>query len=134
MSSKESYIQVKQIRHLQRLSDTRWACRADAVATVCYTYDAILLTLTEFIATNSGSRVSEARGILLQVKSFRFLLCLITFDQVLSITKHLSDVLQSSNLDLAKAINLIVATKEAVQELQRRPQLTSLNNAVERLP
>ena len=40
------------------------------------------------------------------------------FDYFLSITKCLSDVLQSTNLDLAKDTNLIVATKEAVQELR----------------
>ena len=35
----------KQPLQLQRLSDTRWACRYGAVNTLCRTYDCLLATL-----------------------------------------------------------------------------------------
>ena len=35
----------KQPRELQRLSDTRWACRYMSVNAVCCTFDAVLATL-----------------------------------------------------------------------------------------
>ena len=43
---------------------------------------------------------------------------MVIFDRVLSCTKGLSDALQSTQLDLAKAADLISATIEIVKELQ----------------
>ena len=54
----------KQHRQLQKLSDTRWVCRHNAVSAVCYTYD-VLATLFECVSTFDGSKAAEARGLLL---------------------------------------------------------------------
>ena len=67
---------------------------------------------------SDGSKAAEARGLLLQVRSFRFLLCLVILDRVLSCTKCLSDALQSTQLDLAKAADLVSATIEIVEEFR----------------
>ena len=53
---------------------------------------------------------------MLQVKSFKFLLCLIIFDKILLITKGLSDVLQS--LDLGKVADLVSGTIETLEHLR----------------
>ena len=82
-------------RELVRLSDTRWACRYIAVNTVCHTYDAILATLTEIADGDDAAKAVNAKGLLSQVKSFCFMLTLVTFDRILSCTKQLSDLLQS---------------------------------------
>ena len=66
----------KQPRQLQRLSDTRWACRHGAVNAVCCTFDAVISTLSAIVNGNNGVKSAEARGLLLQVSSFRFVLCL----------------------------------------------------------
>ena len=109
----------KQVRQLQRLSDTRWACRADAVTAICHTYEAVLATLQECIDSDRDKvRVCEAKGLLMQIKSFQFIVGLVVFDRVLSCTKGLSDALQCSNLDLAKAANLVSATIEVFQKLR----------------
>ena len=108
----------QQQRQLQRLSDTRWACRHGAVSALCYTYDAVLATLSVIANGNDGVKAAEARGHLLQVQSFRFILCLVIFDRVLSCTKGLSDALQSTQLDLAKAADLVSATIEIVEEFR----------------
>ena len=42
----------------------------------------------------STFKAAEARGLLLQVKSFQFILCLVIFDRVLSCVNGLSDLLQ----------------------------------------
>ena len=73
----------KQPRQLQRLSDTRWACRQGAVNTVCYTFDAIIATLSAVIEGTNGAKSAEARGLLSLVNSFRFVLCLVIFDRIL---------------------------------------------------
>ena len=106
----------KQIRYLQRLSDTRWACRANAVATICYSYNAVVETLSQFIDENdNGNRVCEAKGLLLQIKTFMFIVSLVVFDRVLSVTKGLSDALQSTDIDLAKAASLVCSTIETIE-------------------
>ena len=86
---------TKQTHKLKRLSNTRWACR------YC----------------DEGKAV-EARGILCQVKSFRFLLLLVIFSRILSFTKSLSDQLQSATNDIAKVADLVVATIETLKEIQ----------------
>ena len=105
----------KQTRQLQKLSDTRWACRQNAVNAVCYTYDAVLATLSEVSSTFDGVKVAEAKGLLLQVKSFWFILCLVLFDRLLTCAKGLSDVLQSTQLNLAKAADLVSGTIETIE-------------------
>ena len=61
------------------------------------------------------AKAVEAKGILLQVKSFKFLVTLVLFWRILSCTKSLSDHLQSAKTDLAKASELIKATLETLQ-------------------
>ena len=80
-----------------------------------YTFDAILATLEDM---GDGMKATQATGLLLQIKTFHFLLSLITFDKILSITKGLSDVLQSATLDLAKAADLVSETIETIKDFQ----------------
>ena len=49
---------------------------------------------------------------------FKFLLALAIFDRLLSITKRLSDALQSTKMDLAKATDLVLATVETLEEFR----------------
>ena len=51
-----------------------------------------------------------------QIEAFSFLISLVTFDRVLSCRKSLSDLLQSTQLDLAGAADLVNATKETLQD------------------
>ena len=51
-----------------------------------------------------------------QVRSFTFLVSLVTFDRILTCTKQLSDQLQSSSLNLSSASHLVVATKSLLSE------------------
>ena len=85
---------------------------------MCYTFDAVLMTLSEVINGSDVAKATEARGLLLQVKSFRSLLCLVIFDSVLSCTKRLSDALQGTQMDLSKAVDLVSATIEIVEEFR----------------
>ena len=108
----------KQHRQLQRLSDTRWACRQSAINAICYRFDAIIGTLVEVVNGNDGAKAAEANGILLQVKSFKFILCLVIFDRVLSCSKGLSDALQSTHLDLGKAADLVTSTIQTLEQFR----------------
>lgn len=44
----------------------------------------------------------KQEGLLLQVKSFKFILLLVIFDRLLTCSKGLSDILQSTKIDLGK--------------------------------
>ena len=79
-------------KQLQRLSDTRWACRYLAVNAVCCTFDAVLATLSEIADGDDPVKAIEAKGLLLQIQSFAFLLHLVIMDRVLSCTKKLSEL------------------------------------------
>jgi len=102
-------------RELKRLSDTRWVCRYAAVDTMCRTFNALI---EEIVGGEDHEKAVQASGLLLQVKSFSFLLLLIIFDRILSLTKRLSDLLQSQQCNLAKAANLVSATVETLEEFR----------------
>lgn len=108
----------KQVHQLQQLSDTRWACHQGAVDAICCTFDAVLATLEEIEDDNDRATAMEARGLLLQVKCFKFVLSLVVFDRLLSCSKGLSDVLQSTQLDLAKAADLVSALIETFEDFR----------------
>ena len=113
-------------RQLQRLSDTRWSCRFLAVDAVCSTSESVLTTLEEIANGKDRSRAIEAAGIWTHVQSFKFLVLLITFWRILSCTKSLSDQLQSKQLDLAKAADLVLATKSTLTEFRTDSQWDSI--------
>lgn len=95
-----------------------WACRHGAVNAVCCTFDAVIGALLAVVNGNNGVKSAEARGLLLQVSSFQFVLCLVIFDRILSCTKSLSDMLQSTQLDLARAADLVSVTVETLEEFR----------------
>ena len=104
----------KPIHQLQRLSDTRWACRYFAVEAVCTTYDAILATLQTIVDGDDRTKAIEATGILSQVRSFKFLIALVLFWRILFCTKSLSDQLQGISINMAKAADLVNATLDTL--------------------
>lgn len=85
---------------------------------MCHTFDALLAALEEIVDSDDHKKAVEAKGPLLQVKSFIFLLLFITFDRVFSCTKRLSDLLQSQHCDLAKATDLVSATIETLDKFR----------------
>ena len=64
---------------LQQLSDTRWACRYYAVDAICCTYDFAIDTLEAITDGDDKCKAVEGKGILCQVRSFKFLLLLMIF-------------------------------------------------------
>ena len=106
----------KQPLQLQKPLDTRWACRYAAVNALCRTYDCILATLEEIGDGSDHAKAIETKGLYFQIATFSFILSLIMFDKILSCSKSLSDQLQSTNIDLAQAADLVIATKSLLEE------------------
>ena len=82
----------------------------NAVNVICYTYDSYLAALQEIYVGSNQVKAVQANGLLLQIKNFKFLVLLIMFDRLLSNTKSLSDYLQSTQVNLAKACDLVSGT------------------------
>ena len=80
------------------------------------TYDCILETLEAISDGPDRSKAVEAMALYHMIKSFSFIISLLSFDRILSCTKSLSDQLQSVQLDLASAVDLVYATKSTLEE------------------
>ncbi len=104
-------------RELQRLSDTRWACRYQACKNIKDRLPAVLRVLHDIDVENRGERSVEARGLLAQM-DLTFIGTLVIFSKVLGEAKFLADMLQSTPLDLAKAVDLVEAFQDTLQNLR----------------
>ena len=72
----------KQPLQLQKLSDTRWACRYGAVNAMCRTYNSLLATLEEIGDSSDHAKAIEAKGLYCQVATFAFIILLVMFDRI----------------------------------------------------
>ena len=113
MKKQEELRPGQQPHQLKRLHETRWACRHDAIHAIKVTYTSLIATLEEVGQRDDRSRAVEARGLLFQVKTFHFMICLSTFN-LLWITNVLSKTLQDRKLDLA-ASELVDTTIKTLQ-------------------
>lgn len=108
----------QQPRELQRLTDIRWACRYMACRNLRDRLPAVLKVLQDIALENSGDRSVDARGILSQI-DVHFIGLLVIFCKVLGDAKYFSDMLQSSSLDLARAVDLVGALTDTLQNYRR---------------
>ncbi len=104
----------QQPRELQRLTDVRWACRYMACRNLRDRLPAVVKVLQDIALENSDDRSVDARGILSQI-DVHFIGLLVIFCKVLGDAKYLSDMLQSSSLDLARVDDLVGALTDTLQ-------------------
>jgi len=109
--------QGQSVRELQRLSDTRWACRYAACATVRDRLAALVELLSELEAGNNAKRAVEARSLLASLDS-RFVSMLLVMCSILGKTQSLSVMLQSAVVDFSCAVNLINVVCTDIKELR----------------
>lgn len=95
-------------RELQRLSGTWWSCRYLAYRNLMDRLPAVVRVLEEIAGEQTGERSVESQGLLFQTDR-EFIAFLATFKKLLGDVKFLSDMLQSSCLNLAKAVDLVEA-------------------------
>lgn len=115
--SNQNSLGGREIR-LKKLSDTRWSCRIDSITAILATFSAVLKTLQDTIDGTNHDRAIEASGILNGVQSFNFIVALVVYKKIFSLSAKLSDVLQSRSLDLATASDLIHSTIDTFKELR----------------
>lgn len=91
---------------LKRLSETRWACQYSALWAIQKTLPAIRATLLDILGQSNARRKIEARGVYALIDC-QFTLQLTLFEDLFRVTKFLSDHLQSPDLELASATDLV---------------------------
>lgn len=108
------------VQTLKSMSQTRWACCADAVKN---NHKALLCTLKEI---NSKCLIPEARakcrGLLYQLKTFEFVYCLNLMQPILQLILKVNSSLQASNLELFTVVSLIHALRSSLNSLRNSPQ------------
>ena len=72
------------------------------------------------------AKAVEAKGILLQIQCFKFLITLVMFWRLLFLTKQLSDQLHSPQTDMAKAADLVTTTMETLQQFRSDEEWSKL--------
>ena len=101
---------------------------------LCVTYDCLLAALEDIAEdTTDSAKAVQAKGLYHQVKSFSFLVSLVTFDKVLSFTKHASDQLECPDLDLASASDLVAATQSSLLNYRTDEMWHKLYTYIERI-
>ena len=102
-------------RELQRLDDTRWSCRYAACKTIRDRLQAVLQLLAELSSGDNAHRAVEARCLLKAIDS-HFVVTLILMCDIFGRTNAFCCMMQSSTLDLSRAVELIDATYDELVE------------------
>jgi hypothetical protein len=96
---------------LKRLCATRWASRKSAVDAVLQNLPALIVALQRIvdgeIKNCTAKQLAEAKGILVTIDTYEFLVLLIFWRKVLEKAFNLSTYLQRSSIDLVTASHLI---------------------------
>ena len=121
------------VKSMKKLSDTRWACRIDAILAVYENYSAILLALEEIQDNSSNGRVSsEACGLRHQMLNFEFLICLVVLKD-LSKCQTISSYLQREDIDIVSALQVVDSTVKTLQSMRNETVFKKFYDKASRL-
>ena len=118
---------VQQPIELKRLSDTRWNCQDVACNAVIKTLPDVCLTLEDIIYGANAERAIEARSVN-GLLDLAFVVTLVTMTELLSVTKSLSDHLQSPRLQLASANDLVHTVIDDLRERRNEQAFSKIWN------
>ncbi|XP_076323598.1 uncharacterized protein LOC143232282 [Tachypleus tridentatus] len=121
---------VNQHIKLKRLSETRWACQHAACLAVERTLSAILTTLKRLVERDNVHRAPESKGLCILLDQ-QFVISLVAIEKLLLMTKQLSDHLQSPNLQLASAEDLVQFVVSGFSEMRTEASWIELEESAE---
>ena len=107
------------IKSLKKLSDTRWACRSDAIQAVYENFTAIKKALEEIEEQSSDGRVAaDAGGLVFSIMKFEFCICLVVLKDILFKCRTVSDYLQREDIDIVSALQVVDTTVKTIKEMR----------------
>uniref|UniRef100_A0A096M0Z6 DUF4371 domain-containing protein n=1 Tax=Poecilia formosa TaxID=48698 RepID=A0A096M0Z6_POEFO len=92
---------------LQKLSDTRWACRERALKSLKKVLPAVMKSLENMTQESPPDPSAGDAAILLKNINFEFFLCLEITCPIFQVTAVASDALQQKDMDLAAAYKIV---------------------------
>ena len=101
---------------LQKLCDTRWSSRYDALHTIKLKWKTVL----EALSTIADSGDSNAHNLLCSLQSFDLIIGLVIVEHFLSYTNSLSVALQKEGTNLLAALESARASLQCIQEIEMR--------------
>ncbi len=102
---------------LKSLSDTRWACRAEALKVIKKRLEDVITSLQK-ITDEDPSSGAQAQSLLNSICTFDFVFNLVILDEVFNTTKILSKYLQYIDLSICAARSKISAVQESLTEMR----------------
>lgn len=101
------------LKTLKSISTTSWACRSEAISAIKENYTSILAAIEEIVDNTKESNVrAKGKGILHQMKTFEFIFAILMLDPILSSILKINAFLQSSNINLLTALEIIESLKK----------------------
>lgn len=97
------------------MSDTRWSCRYAACRAVRDRLTAVLKLLNKLAPGNNANQAVEARSLLSAV-DMHFVVMLVLISDIFGRTQALSCMMQSSTLDLSRAVNMVEVTQDELAD------------------
>ena len=102
---------------LKSLSDTRWACRAEALKVIKKRLEELITSLQK-IADEDPSSGAQAQSLLNSICTFDFVFNLVILDEVFNTTKILSKYLQYVDLSICAARSKVSAVQKSLREMR----------------
>lgn len=102
---------------LKSLSDTRWACRAEALKVIKKRLEEVIASLQK-IADEDPSCGAQAQSLLNSIRTFDFVFNLVILDEVFNTTKILSKYLQYIDLSICAAHSKVNAVQKSLREMR----------------
>ncbi|XP_050064153.1 zinc finger MYM-type protein 1-like, partial [Aphis gossypii] len=100
---------------LKSISTTRWACRSEAITAIKSNYSVLIIAIQEiYDSTKLPDVRAKAHGLIIQMQSFNFIFALNMLESILLIILKVSSSLQSKDLDLLAAVDLIKSLKHTI--------------------
>lgn len=133
LKCQESVYPGQRVLELQKLSDTRWACRERALKTLQKVLKAILKLLTDISESDPPDLAAGDARMYLDAINFEFLLCLEVSTPVFQITALASDALQQKDVDHSTAYKVIDAVLDTLKTMRSEEEFkTIFENASEK--
>lgn len=107
LAAQENIYIGERVLKMPQQSDTRWVCKFVGVQYFQKRFASVMKALDDFSKSSNKKEAAEARGLLIQFKSFDVVFFLNMFVELLGITNCLSVSLQSVALDMGTCQRLI---------------------------
>ncbi|XP_030750799.1 zinc finger MYM-type protein 1-like [Sitophilus oryzae] len=118
MGSIDGNVRIQEA-HIKTICPTRWLSRYDSLHSLRFHYREILQVLTKLTLTSSKTtEQNEALGLKKKLENFETVVLIVIEHKILSITKLVSNALQSKNQDIQRASKLLETAKKDIAEMR----------------